>query len=194
MYELAARNNVVIVGRGGQMILRNVPGALHARIIAPFKTRVRRVMKENECEEKIAERMVRQHDRDSSGYLSTYFGINWDDNELYDLVINTRAITLNQGVALLAGAADTRHIEESPPVSQYLYDLALSHKGKAALLAISKDLEWVELEVKQGVVTLSGIVDSTAIKHNCQKTILNIKGIKSVDNQLIVRDSSAYVA
>ena len=101
---------------------------------------------------------------------------------------------MDQSVALIAGAFDTTQTKESPPVSENLYDLALSHKGKAALLAISKDLEWVDLEVKQGAVTLSGIVDSTAIKHKCEKTVLSIKDIKSINNQLIVRDSSAYVA
>ncbi len=194
VYELAARGNVVIVGRGGQVILKDVPGVLHVRVIAPHATRVRRLIEQKEYEEKTAERVIRQNDRDSSGYLSTYFGTNWDDSGLYDLVINTRAMTLEESVELIARAVDADQLKESPNMSENLYDRALSHKGRAALLGISKDLEWVNLEVKGGVATLSGIVESAELKYNCEKTVLNIKDVKSVDNQLIERDSNLRVS
>ena len=194
VYELAARENVVIVGRGGQVILKDIPGILHVRVIAPYATRVRRLMEQKEYEEKTAEQVIRQNDHDSSGFLSTYFRTNWEDSELYDLVINTRALTLNESVELIASAVDSGQIKESPHMSETLYDLALSNKGKAALLGISRELEWVNLEVKHGIATLSGIVESAAVKHNCEKTVLNIKGITSADNQVIVRDSHTRVS
>ena len=194
VYELASRDNAVIVGRGGQVILKNGPGVLHVRVIAPTATRISRLMEQEKCAENTAERIIRQHDRDSSGYLSTYFGTNWDDSGLYDLVINTRAMALEESVELVTCAVNTDLIKKSPQVSETLYDLALSQKAKAALLGISKELVWVDLAVEKGIATLSGIVGSTLMKNNCEKTVLKIKGIKSVDNQLGVRDSHARVS
>lgn len=190
MYELASRDNVVIVGRGGQVILKNISGVLHVRFIAPNTTRISRIMVQDKCEEKTAERMIRQNDRDSSGYLSTYFGTNWDDSGLYDLVINTRAMALDESVELIACAVNADRIKKSPQVSETLYDLALSHKGKAALLGVSKELSWVDLTVEKGIAILSGTVGSPVEKNNCAKTVLKIKDIKSVDNQLAVRGSN----
>ena len=191
--ELAARGNVVIVGRGGQVILKGVPGVLHVRIIAPSAIRIKRLAEKNQFEEKTAERFTRQHDLDSSGFLSTYFGTSWDDSELYDLVINTRAMTLNESVELIVHAVDADLIRNSPNVLESLYDRALGHKGKAALLKISRELEWINLEVKQGVATLSGIVESSELRYKCEQTISNIKDIRSVENQLIERDSHLRV-
>ena len=57
-------------------------------------------MEQRGYEEKDVQRMIRQSDNDSSGYLSTYFDANWDDSDLYDLVINTRAMTLKPVMAL----------------------------------------------------------------------------------------------
>lgn len=190
MYELASRDNVVIVGRGGQVILKNISGVLHVRFIAPNTTRISRIMVQDKCEEKTAERMIRKNDRDSSGYLSTYFGTNWDDSGLYDLVINTRAMALDESVELIACAVNADRIKKSPQVSETLYDLALSHKGKAALLGVSKELSWVDLTVEKGIAILSGTVGSPVEKNNCAKTVLKIKDIKSVDNQLAVRGSN----
>ena len=190
IYELASRDNVVIVGRGGQVILKKIPGVLHVRVMAPFATRVSRLMEQEQCEEKTAERIIRQNDRDSSGYLSTYFGTNWDDSGLYDLVINTRSMALEECVELIACAMNADRILKSPKVSETLYDLALSHKGTAALLGVSKGMAWVDLKVEKRIATLTGTVDSPVLIDNAEKTVLSIKDIESVDNQLTVRGSN----
>src|SRR4030042_2831449 len=43
-YDLAARGGVVLVGRGSQIVLRDVPGVFTARIVAPISIRISRIM------------------------------------------------------------------------------------------------------------------------------------------------------
>ena len=43
--SLASRGNTVIVGRGGQAILKDKVNVLHVRIIAPVTIRAERIMK-----------------------------------------------------------------------------------------------------------------------------------------------------
>ncbi|MGI9537526.1 MAG: cytidylate kinase family protein [Desulfocapsaceae bacterium] len=191
--ELAARKNVVIVGRGAQVILQDIPGVLSVRVIAPFKTRVSRLMEQRGYDEKDAHRIVRQTDRDSSGYLSNYFEANLNDNGLYDLVINTRAMTLKESVEMITCAVGADKIKESPQMSEALYDLSLNHRAKAALLEVTDKVEWVDLELNKGIALLSGLVSSAAMKNECEKVILNIPGINSVENQLNVRDEKTTI-
>ena len=193
VYELAARKNVVIVGRGGQVILKDIPGTLHVRVIAPYAARVRRLMEQREYEENEVQRMIRQSDNDSSGYLSTYFNADWDDSGLYDLVLNTRAITPDKCVEIITCAVDTEMIKESPNMSEELYDLSLRHKAKAAILEIAGGAEWVSLDVKKGVVSLSGLARTQQDKDACEKAIVAIRGVKSVDNQLNVGDEKTNI-
>ena len=188
VYELAAKKNVVIVGRGGQVILKDIPGTLHVRGIAPSATRANRLMQQRGYEEKNAQRIIRPGDLDSSGYLCTYFDASWNDSDLYDLVINTRKVTLNESVEMITCAVGTDEIKKSPQMSEVLHDLALSHKAKSALLKITDRVDWTNLEFEKGVASLSGLVRSSAIKNECEKIILNIQGIESVKNQLNVRD------
>ena len=44
IYEAARKGNIVIVGRGGQVLLKGLPGVLHVRIIAPLQDRIQRLM------------------------------------------------------------------------------------------------------------------------------------------------------
>jgi cytidylate kinase len=193
VYELAARINVVIVGRGGQVILKDIPGALHVRVIAPFATRVSRLMEQRGYDEKSAQRIIRQSDRDSSGYLSTYFDTSLNDSDLYDLVINTRTMTVDESVEMITCAVEADRIKESPRMSEALYDLSLKHKAQAALVEVIDKVEWVEVELDKGVASLTGLVSSPAVKKECAKAISNIHGVKSVHNGLNVRDDKRSV-
>jgi len=188
VYEVASKKNAVIVGRGGQVILKDIPGTLHVRIIAPYATRVNRSMEHAGYEDKYAQRLIRQSDRDSSGYLSTYFDTDWDDSTLYDLVINTRAMNLNKSVELITCAVDNAMLEKSDQASELLDDLALNYRAKAILMKITGGTEWADLEVDKGIASLSGLVRSVELKIDCEKALLNIEGIKSVNNHLGVRN------
>jgi len=142
VYDFASRDNVVIVGRGAQIILKDIPGTLHVRVTAPYDARVHRIMEQMEYEELNAEQLIRLSDRDSSGYINTYFDADWDDSNLYDLVINTGNLTLNTVVDLITEAANSIVIEKSPQTSETLKDLALTQKGKAFLLEMGGGLKW----------------------------------------------------
>src|ERR1700704_5923760 len=45
LYDFAERDNVVLMGRGGQWLLRGIPHVLRVRVIAPFEHRVRQWIK-----------------------------------------------------------------------------------------------------------------------------------------------------
>lgn len=183
VFELAAKDNVLIVGRGAQVILKDIPGTMHVRIIAPYADRVRRVMEQLGCEEKNARRIIHQNDRDSSGYISTYFDADLDDNYLYDLVINTRTITMTSGIEMITQAIGTDEFKKSLHAHEKLIDLALTRKGLAALLEV-RDVEMANLSVEKGRALLTGMARSLAAKEACGNVLLDIEGITKVDNQL----------
>jgi cytidylate kinase len=87
--DLAREGNVVLVGRGGQAVLRDKPQALHVQIVAPFQQRVGTLVEREGIEEREASNRVRASDRARRDYLRRYHRVDWLDPTLYDLVINT---------------------------------------------------------------------------------------------------------
>lgn len=193
VYELAARRNVVIVGRGGQVILRDISGALHVRIVAPYETRVNRLMEQRSHKENEAQKIIRQRDRDSTGYLNTYFDADSHDSNLYDLIISTRTLELKKCVEIITCAVQQDEIQMNPPPSALLSDLALTHKAEAAVLKVTGGGELVNLDMDAGIASLSGMVESTAVKNDCGKALAAIPGIKSVSNDLGVRSEDGRI-
>jgi cytidylate kinase len=104
MRELAAAGEVVMVGRGGQMALRDWPGALHVRIQAPLEVRAARLVERYQVSLPAALAQARASDRARAKYLRLHYGARIDDPNLYDLVVNTAQIGVEQAARLIASA------------------------------------------------------------------------------------------
>jgi cytidylate kinase len=100
------RGDVVIVGRGGQMVLRDHPDVLHVRIEAPLDDRIRRVQDMQGVTASAARRLIDEHDQASARYLERGFKADWDDPYLYHLLINTGRWDLEAAAQLIVEAAE----------------------------------------------------------------------------------------
>jgi cytidylate kinase len=101
---LASEGNVLIVGRGGQALLRNHPTAVHVQIVAPFAMRAQVVMERMHLEKKAAQHRVRASDRARFDYLRRYHDVDWLDSTHYHLVINTGRVPVSAAMDLVVGA------------------------------------------------------------------------------------------
>ncbi len=103
--ECAQSGDVIIVGRGGQAILRDMSGVLHVKIIGSEEMRCRRLMQRLGVDAREAERQIHQSDRERARYLKHFHGLNWQDPCLYDLILNTDRLSVDMAVQLISEAA-----------------------------------------------------------------------------------------
>jgi cytidylate kinase len=98
----------VVLGRGGAVVLRSVPGVLHVMLYGPRAARVEQVMRINGVDRRIAELQVDANDRARKGYVHRAYGVNPEDPLLYHLKIDSTALDLDLGVDLIVAAARFR--------------------------------------------------------------------------------------
>lgn len=98
---LAHEGNVLILGRGGQMLLRRHPGAVHVQIVAPRAFRTEVLMARLGLDKRAAQGRLRASDRARFDYLRRYHNADWLDPTLYHLVINTGNIAVTMATDLI---------------------------------------------------------------------------------------------
>jgi cytidylate kinase len=103
--DQAAQGRAMIVGRGGQMILRERPDVLHVQVMARFETRVYNIIKREGVKWREAAHRVRRADEQRAGYMRRFYNVDWLDSSLYDLVISTDKVSSETAVDLIATAA-----------------------------------------------------------------------------------------
>jgi cytidylate kinase len=113
--ECAAQGQAIIVGRGGQMILRAHPTVLHVQVIARFETRVYNIIQREGVKWREAAYAVRLADEQRAGYMRRFHNVDWLDSRLYDLVVNTDHIPPDAAVSIIIEAAQT--VETQAPAA-----------------------------------------------------------------------------
>jgi cytidylate kinase len=88
--EIAERGNCVIVGRGANWFLRHRDDAFHAFLYAPWDEKMRRTMAQGETEREAAH-LLESVDRERAAFVRKYYGKEWPDRSLYNLMVNTKA-------------------------------------------------------------------------------------------------------
>ncbi len=99
---------VVIVGRGGQVLLGDRLDVLHVRVVAPLEFRIAYVTQREGVEQAEARSRVQLKDRDRIRYLQSIHHCHPADPYLYDLVINTHVLDLDSAVDLICLALERK--------------------------------------------------------------------------------------
>lgn len=86
--EAGDGGNCVIVGRGAQCVLQNRSDALHVFVYAPWAERAARVRSRGGPAKDVDE-LIRQRDQERAGYIRTYFGCDWKNPHLYQMMISS---------------------------------------------------------------------------------------------------------
>jgi cytidylate kinase len=96
------KDNVVIVGRGAQVILRDMEDAFHVRVIAPMQHRMNRLELYEHLSYNDAWTLAQERDKANLEYMQRLFNENPDNPLLYDMVINTAKFTVDAAAQVIA--------------------------------------------------------------------------------------------
>lgn len=110
----ASRDGGVVLGRGGAVVLANVPCALHVYLRGERKARVERVMELQGVERDTAARLLKANDRARREYVKGTYGIDGDNPRLYHLMIDANALGVEVCVELVVAAAEERVRQQLP--------------------------------------------------------------------------------
>jgi cytidylate kinase len=111
---LAREGHVLIVGRGGQVLLGKHAGATHVQIVAPQDFRIGVIMERLGLDRRTAQNRVRASDRARFDYVRRYHNVDWLDPTLYHLTINSSRASVATAVDLIMTTAAAAR---QPPAS-----------------------------------------------------------------------------
>jgi cytidylate kinase len=186
VFAQAERGNVVLRGWGATCLLRPVQHVVRVRVTRPFEARLAWLMEHLGTEDRdAAESELRRSDAAHASRMNAQFGVTWGDPLLYDLVLNTERVSVESCVEQILQLAARPEFQETPQSRATLAGLALSARVRAALKANEPtgDVD-VQIEARDGRVTLSGIVANERERAEAERVATTVAGTGKVDNKL----------
>jgi cytidylate kinase len=188
--DYALKDRVVIMGRGGNFLLKGIPFSMRIRVQAPIEKRVERIMTLLEMNRENAKYLIEKADREMAGAVYLIYGRHWDDPDQYDYVFDTSKQTIEEIVETVTGELLKRDQLRTPEAEAILRLRVISAKIKAALrtspgLTISDlDVDPKEEGMIEYGVVLRGIVHELNDVKEAGEIAKKIAGDIPVDNQL----------
>jgi cytidylate kinase len=103
IYRLARMGHTILVGRGANIITRDLPNILHLRLVGDLEHRVKRCMNYYQIGENEAMELIKKQDKARRRYLQAYYDREIDDPMNYHFVINVDRFTTDQLVKFISG-------------------------------------------------------------------------------------------
>jgi len=151
----------VIRGWGSAHLLRPIQHVICVRVCAPLKVRVQRMMSRlSSDDEAFIANEIRLSEEAHAAITRRHFGVNWQNPEEYDLVLNTERVSIDKCVDEVMALVTNPQFQETAQSLQMLANLALETHVRAALRADPRTEKMsLAITADQGVVTLEGTVD-----------------------------------
>lgn len=178
--QYALQDNVVIMGRGGNFLLKGVPNVLRIRTKAPIKKRIEQVMQWEETNSENAEWLIKRADKEMAGAVYLVYGFAWNDPTQYDLLFDTSLQTHDEIVRVVVKELQTREQLKTEKAVKLL-ELKVTAAKINAELAIDNTLHISSLDVK---LKEEGLVEYGLIVSGAVHTNDDIPRIKEIANRI----------
>jgi hypothetical protein len=139
-----------------------------------------------------ASKAIEDSDHERSTFIRFAFKVDWDNQKLFDIVLNMDKITVKLAVDTILTMARSEEIKAcSVDAMKSLETMGLKNRAEAALTEAgltygpAGSYVWAAVE-EPGKVRLIGVVDDKPTKARAEKIIKNIKGVESIENQIRV--------
>jgi cytidylate kinase len=134
----ALKDNVIIVGRGGNFLLRETPYALNIRIVAPLEQRLETITKRESLSKSAAELLVKKIDKEMAGAVRLIYGKDIDDPSNYDVVFDLGVLPVQETFATIKAALTQKDSLKTPEAEKDLKMQALAKKVRAGIVTSPK--------------------------------------------------------
>lgn len=190
VYGFARDDDAVIVGIGGNFLMRGIDHTLRILACAPTPVRVQRVIERHagNLDQNTAAEVVRRSDRERGGYIRYMYNADWMDVHAYDMVLNTAVLSIEQAVDIIAYTLQRAEITPTATSLQKIEDLALAARVEAVL--ISNAGIWIhglKATADRGVVTLAGEVITDEDREYAEEVARGVAGVRAIENDLRIQ-------
>ena len=196
VYELAGRGDAVFLGRGGQILLRDFNCALHIRVTASLEKRIQNLI-ERGLHREAASKAIEDSDHERSSFIRFAFKVDWENDELYDTVLNMDKVTVKLAVETILTMARSDEIKAcSVDAMKSLEMMGLKNRAEAALieagLTYGPTTSISVSVVEPGKIRLSGMAENQATKTRAESLLKALKGVGLVENQIRVTPADRH--
>ncbi len=186
LFNQVKEDNMVYHGFAGQYLVRDLPWILKVRVSSSMGDRLRIVMDRDGVSRSQAMETIRKLDDERRKWARKLYGIDPSDSTLYDLVVQTDPMSVDDAVSILCDAAQMKPFQITPQSKAIMEDFALAAQVRTYLTDLGPS---VKVCSQNGMIYVSSTThvseDSRLVKRigMIATKVAGLKGIEIVSGK-----------
>lgn len=190
--ELFPDGNGIYHGLAGQFLFQGLCNVLKVRLRAPMDFRISQTMEAHGMTREEAVRHIDEVDDRRAKWGRQMFGIDWNDPDLYDLVVNLEQMTVDGAADLIAEALERGDYKPTPRCLAEFRNFTLERRVRAELFFNSSfNPDIVNIRVDGSNVMLGG---GTAFEQSRNGIVSFVQGLPGVDEVRVESGADVLLA
>ncbi len=184
---LAESDNVAVIrGWGSAHLLRPIRHVICVRVCAPMKVRIKRMMERlNTDSEELVASEIKLSEEAHGAITRRHFGVNWQDSDQYDLVLNTERVSIDECANEVMALIKAPQFQETEQSRRMLANLALETHVRAALRADARTAKMnISIAAEHGIVTLAGILELGLEEIHAMEVASSVPNVSDIRSEL----------
>jgi cytidylate kinase len=183
--QRAEEGRLVYHGHAGHLLLRGISHVLRVRVVADMEFRIKGAMERLNVtrDEAIAE--IESIDNKRRKWSRFLYGIDWEDPNLYDVVLNLERLTMDGACETIIRMTTLDEFRMSAASQKALEDVTLGSRVWAALAKhdVTRKIA-VKVSAEGGRVTIEGSVGSQKVVDAIPDVIRHVEGVREIRNEV----------
>jgi cytidylate kinase/CBS domain-containing protein len=179
--ELFPDGNGIYHGLAGQFLFQGLCNVFKVRLRAPMDFRIEQTMEAHGMTREEAVRHIDEIDVRRAKWGRQMFGIDWNDPDLYDLVVNLEQMNVDGAADLIAEALERGDYKPTPRCVEEFRNFTLERRVRAELFFNSSyNPDVVNIRVDGGRVILGGGTAFEQSRTGIVSFVSNLPGVDEV--------------
>jgi len=176
--------DLIYHGLAGGFLMRDVPGVLCARLIAPLEMRVQALMMEHGMREPEAEAYIKDVDESRARWVKTMYDAEILDPTHYDLVLNLGTFSIPEACSVITKASQRPEFEKTEQNLARFEDFRVtSHVRMALLDDMGTQTLDLSARAEKGIVEVTGqapLLNTGEVGNRITEIVRSVEGVQGV--------------
>ncbi|HPD60617.1 MAG TPA: cytidylate kinase-like family protein [Thermodesulfobacteriota bacterium] len=175
--DYALKDKAVLIGRGGNFLLKDIPYVLKVRVVMAKEARIERIMKDQDIPRDTARWLVEKADHEMARSVQFIYGKKWDDPSEYDMILDLDSQQPEEIIKLIITALTDKQNKYSEEAKKALRLKAAAAKVKAGILTNTSFLIPVfDAEPAGDGIVLRGVIHNPQEQKRLEEEVKKLAG------------------
>jgi len=181
----AFESGIVYHGRSPHLLFPGISHVLKVRVVEDESSKINDVMQQLRVDREKAQKYVIEVERDRERWVRSLYGVSWEDDTYYDVVLNLGHMNAENAASALAGIAQLPDFQMTPGSKRAMENLMLASSARVLLARDERTFRAnVKVRADSKVITVTYLPQDAGLEKTIREVLAPLEAEREIQTTM----------